>query len=150
MENHYQLAYSQRLSGPNGPNTISTHNSLVRKHHVLRGKFQDSETYIIMAIVSKEDPYLLRQLSSIYIQRATTKEELPVLGMRQFAVTYGKLPSHDGKLPLRVAAALAWRGALSSSPFLIPIRRSFINQHHCNPTRVVVISESPCMTNINS
>ena len=49
---------------------------------------------------------------------ATIKEELLVLGMRQVAVTYGKLPSRDGKLPLRVAAALAWRGALSSSPSL--------------------------------
>jgi hypothetical protein len=43
--------------------------------------------------------------------------------MRQVAVTYGKLPSRDGKLPSRVAAALAWRGALSSSPFLIPINK---------------------------
>ena len=49
---------------------------------------------------------------------ATIKEELPVLGMRQVAVTYGKLPSRDGKLPSRVATALAWRGALSSLPFL--------------------------------
>jgi hypothetical protein len=32
----------------------------IRKHHVLRGKFWDSETYIAMAIVSKEDLYLLR------------------------------------------------------------------------------------------
>ena len=38
---------------------------------------------------------------------ATTKEELPVLEMRQVAITYGKLPSRDGKLPSRVAAALA-------------------------------------------
>ena len=38
---------------------------------------------------------------------ATIKEELPVLGMRQVAVTYGKLPSYDGKFPLRAAAALA-------------------------------------------
>ena len=49
---------------------------------------------------------------------ATIKEELPVLGMRQIAVTDGRLPSRDGKLPLRIAAALAWRGALSSSPSL--------------------------------
>ena len=49
---------------------------------------------------------------------ATIKEELPVSGTRQIAVTYGNLPSRAGKLPLRVAAALAWRGALSSSPFL--------------------------------
>ena len=49
---------------------------------------------------------------------ATIKEELPVSGIRQVAVKYGKLPSRDGKLPLRVAAALAWRGALSSSPLL--------------------------------
>ena len=28
-------------------------------------------------------------------------------GMRQIAVTYGNLPSRDGKLPSRVAAALA-------------------------------------------
>ena len=49
---------------------------------------------------------------------ATIKEELLVSGMRQVAVIYGKLPLRDGKLPSRVAAALAWRGALSSSPFL--------------------------------
>ena len=49
---------------------------------------------------------------------ATIKEELLVLGIRQFAATYGNLPLRDGKLPLRVAAALAWRGALGSSPFL--------------------------------
>ena len=49
---------------------------------------------------------------------ATIKEELLVSGIRQIAVTYGNLPSRDGKLPLRVAAALAWRGALSSSPSL--------------------------------
>ena len=56
---------------------------------------------------------------------ATIKEELLVLGMRQVAVTYGKLPSRDGKLLSRVAAALAWRGALSSSPFLIPINKLY-------------------------
>jgi hypothetical protein len=28
---------------------------LVRKHHVLRGKFWDSEIYIAIVIVSKED-----------------------------------------------------------------------------------------------
>ena len=50
---------------------------------------------------------------------ATVKEELPVSGIRQVAVTYGKLPLRNSKLPSRVAAALAWRGALSSSPFLI-------------------------------
>ena len=55
---------------------------------------------------------------------ATIKEELPVSGIRQFAVTYGNLPSRDGKLPSRVAAALAWRGALSSSPSLTPFRES--------------------------
>ena len=49
---------------------------------------------------------------------ATIKEELLVLEMRQVAIKYGKLPSRDGKLPLRVAAALAWRGALSSLPSL--------------------------------
>ena len=38
---------------------------------------------------------------------ATIKEELLVLGMRQVAVIYGKLPSYNGKLLLRVAAALA-------------------------------------------
>ena len=38
---------------------------------------------------------------------ATIKEELLVLGMRQVAVKCGKLPSRDGKLLLRVAAALA-------------------------------------------
>jgi len=73
----------------------------------------------------------------------------PLLGIRQFAVTYGKLPLRDGKLLSRVAAALAWQGALSSSPFLILIKRSFINQYHCNPTRVVVIGELPCVTNTN-
>ena len=51
---------------------------------------------------------------------ATTKEELLVSGMRQIAVTYGNLPS-------RVAAALAWRGALSSSPSLIPMNKLFTN-----------------------
>ena len=56
---------------------------------------------------------------------ATTKEELPVSGMRQFAVIYGKLPSRNGKLPLRAAAALAWRGALSSLPSLIPINKLY-------------------------
>ena len=49
---------------------------------------------------------------------ATIKEELLVSGIRQIAVMYGKLPSRNGKLPSRVAAALAWRGALSSSPSL--------------------------------
>ena len=49
---------------------------------------------------------------------ATIKEELPVSGMRQVAVTYGNLLLRDSKLPLRIAAALAWRGALSSSPSL--------------------------------
>ena len=49
---------------------------------------------------------------------ATIKEELLVSGIRQVAVMYGKLPSRDSKLPLRVAAALAWRGALSSLPSL--------------------------------
>ena len=38
---------------------------------------------------------------------ATIKEELLVSGMRQVAVTYGKLPLRDGKLPLYIAAALA-------------------------------------------
>ena len=38
---------------------------------------------------------------------ATIKEELLVLGIRQVAVTYGKLPLRNGKLPLRVTAALA-------------------------------------------
>ena len=51
---------------------------------------------------------------------ATIKEELPVSGIRQFAVIYGNLPLREGKLPLRVAAALVWRGALSSLPSLIP------------------------------
>jgi hypothetical protein len=45
--------------------------------------------------------------------------------MRQVAVMYGKLPSRNGKLPSRVAAALAWRGALGSSPFLIPINKLY-------------------------
>ena len=48
----------------------------------------------------------------------TTHNLVLLSGIRQVAVTYGKLPSRDGKLPLRVAAALAWRGALSSSPSL--------------------------------
>ena len=56
---------------------------------------------------------------------ATIKEELPVLGMRQVAVKYGKLPLRNGKLPSRVAAALAWRGALSSSPSFIPINKLY-------------------------
>ena len=56
---------------------------------------------------------------------ATIKEELPVSGIRQVAVTYGKLPSRNGKLPSRVAAALVWRGALSSSPSLIPINKLY-------------------------
>ena len=47
--------------------------------------------------------------------------------MRQFAVTYGKLPSRDSKLPLRVAAALAWQGTLSSLPFLILINKLLTN-----------------------
>ena len=49
---------------------------------------------------------------------ATIKEELPVSGIRQVAVKCGKLPSRDSKLPSRVAAALVWRGALSSLPSL--------------------------------
>ena len=49
---------------------------------------------------------------------ATIKEELLMSGIRQVAVMYGKLLSRDGKLPSRVAAALAWREALSSSPSL--------------------------------
>jgi hypothetical protein len=56
---------------------------------------------------------------------ATIKEELLVSGIRQVAVKYGKLPSRDGKLPSRVAAALAWRGAINSSPFLIPINKLY-------------------------
>jgi len=56
---------------------------------------------------------------------ATIKEELLVLGIRQVAITYGKLPSRDSKLPSRVAAALAWRGALGSSPSLIPINKLY-------------------------
>ena len=56
---------------------------------------------------------------------ATIKEELPVLGIRQVAVTYGKLPSRDGKLPSRVAAALVWRGALSSLSSLILINKLY-------------------------
>ena len=56
---------------------------------------------------------------------ATIKEELLVSGIRQVAVTYGKLPSRDSKLLLRVAAALAWQGALSSSPFLILIKKLY-------------------------
>ena len=50
---------------------------------------------------------------------ATIKEELLVLGIRQVAIIYSKLPLYNSKLPLRIAAALAWRGALSSSPSLI-------------------------------
>ena len=56
---------------------------------------------------------------------ATIKEELPVSEMRQVAVKYGKLPLRNGKLPLRVAAALVWRGALSSSPSLILIKKLY-------------------------
>ena len=56
---------------------------------------------------------------------ATIKEELLVLGIRQNAVTYGNLPSRDGELLSRVAAALAWRGALSSSSSLILINKLY-------------------------
>ena len=59
------------------------------------------------------------------------KEELLVSGIRQVAAMCGKLPSRDSKLPSRVATALAWRGALSSSPFLIPINKLF-NQYYYN------------------
>ena len=55
---------------------------------------------------------------------ATIKEELLVLGIRQIAVTYGKLPSRNSRWPLRVAAALVWQGALSSSPSLTPFLES--------------------------
>ena len=37
---------------------------------------------------------------------ATIKEELPVSGMRQVAVTCGKLPLRDGKLPYITAICL--------------------------------------------
>ena len=56
---------------------------------------------------------------------ATIKEELLVSGIRQVTVTYGKLPSRDGNLPSRVAAALAWRGALSFLPSLILINKLY-------------------------
>ena len=56
---------------------------------------------------------------------ATIKEELPVLEIRQFAAIYGKLPSHNSKLPLRAATALVWQGALSSLPFLILINKLY-------------------------
>ena len=56
---------------------------------------------------------------------ATIKEKLLVLGIRQIAVIYGKLPSCNSKLLLRVAAALEWRGALSSSPSLILINKLY-------------------------
>ena len=76
---------------------------------------------------------------------ATIKEELLVLGMRQVAVTYGKLPSRNGKLPSRVAAALAWRGALSSSPLLT------LSQESIEYNIILAISYSyvisPCVTN---
>ena len=62
---------------------------------------------------------------------ATIKEELPVSGMRQIAITYGKLLLRNGRWPLRVAAALAWQGALSSLPSLILIKEAF-NQYHYN------------------
>jgi len=48
---------------------------------------------------------------------ATTKEELPVLGIYH-------VWSH-------VAAVLAWQRALSSSPSPISKEEAF-NQHHCN------------------
>ena len=38
---------------------------------------------------------------------AAIKEELLVSGMRQVAITYGKLPLRDSKLPLYIAAVLA-------------------------------------------
>ena len=56
---------------------------------------------------------------------ATIKEELLVLGMRQVAVKYGKLLLRNGKFLSRVAAALAWQGALSSSPSLILINKLY-------------------------
>ena len=56
---------------------------------------------------------------------ATIKEELLVSGIRQVTVTYGKLPLRNGKLPSRIAAALAWRGALGSSPSLILINKLY-------------------------
>jgi hypothetical protein len=74
---------------------------------------------------------------------AAIKEELLVLGMRQVAVKYGKLPLRDSKLPLRVAAALAWRGALSSSPSLILLNS--INNIILSTNRSYVIL--PCITN---
>ena len=63
---------------------------------------------------------------------ATIKEELLVLGVRQVVS--------------RVAAALAWRGALSSSPSLI-LNKSSLSTIITVPTRVVVIGELPCVTN---
>ena len=76
---------------------------------------------------------------------ATIKEELPVSGMRQFAVTYGNLPSRNSKLPSRVAAALAWRGALSSSPSLTPFLESNYNIILAINCSYVIL---PCITNI--
>jgi hypothetical protein len=55
----------------------------------------------------------------LYIDSNHKRRVASVGNERQIAVIYGKLPLYDGKLPSRVAAALAWRGALSSSPFLI-------------------------------
>ena len=76
---------------------------------------------------------------------ATTKEELLVSGIRQFAVTYGNLPLRDGKLPLCIAAALAWRGALSSSPSLTPFLELIESTIILPMNRSYVIS--PCVTN---
>ena len=61
---------------------------------------------------------------------ATIKEELPVSGIRQVAVKYSKLPSRNGKLLSRAAAALAWRGALSFSPSLTLSKNQSNIQHN--------------------
>src|SRR6266702_2308896 len=49
----------------------------------------------------------------------------------------------------RVAAALAWRGALSSSPSLIRNNKLSLLTNITIPTQVVVIGELPCVTNTN-
>ena len=76
---------------------------------------------------------------------ATIKEELPVLGIkasshhiRQIAITCGKLPS-------RVAAALAWRGALSSSPSSLIFNQLNNIILSTNSSYVIL----PCNTNTN-
>ena len=65
---------------------------------------------------------------------ATIKEELLVLGIRQAVVT------------CRRGTSVARSLKLLALPYS---NNKHINQHYCNPTRVVVIGELPYMTNRN-